>query len=143
VGRAASSQQETPTPTDAWSRSVGRAAQRVSLAIAFSLVAMWGLCYGLRGPGSLRVAERIDPNRACAASLMRLPGIGPSRAAAICARRAQLHAAGAAFRRASDLEAVPGIGPKTVEAIRPWIELPSIASEQTGSDNQDGRLADQ
>lgn len=143
MGRAASSQQETPTPTDAWSRSVGRAAQRVSLAIAFSLVAMWGLCYGLRGPGSLRVAERIDPNRACAASLMRLPGIGPSRAAAICARRAQLHAAGAAFRRASDLEAVPGIGPKTVEAIRPWIELPSIASEQTGSDNQDGRLADQ
>jgi len=143
VGRAASSQQQTPMPAHAEARSVGLAAQRVSLAIAFSLVAVWGMCYGLHRPPAPRVADRIDPNRACAASLMRLPGIGPSRAAAICARRAQLHAAGSAFRRASDLETVPGIGPKTVEAIRPWIELPAIASEQTGSDNEDGRLADQ
>jgi competence ComEA-like helix-hairpin-helix protein len=121
---------------------VGRAAQRVSLAIAFSLVVVWGMCYGLRGSGALRIAERVDPNRACAASLMRLPGIGPSRAAAICARRAELHAAGTAFQRACDLETVPGIGPKTVEAIRPWIELPPAASEPAGSDNKDGRLAD-
>lgn len=91
----------------------------------------------------LELAERIDPNRACAASLMRLPGIGPSRAAAICDYRTELHAAGGTLGCADDLQDVPGIGPKTVEAIRPWLRFPESNHIQAGSDIRDGRVADQ
>lgn len=68
-------------------------------------------------------AEKINPNTANAASLRRLPNIGPKRAAAIAAYSRQ-HAP-APFRRAEDLTAVRGIGPETVRRIRPLLALPA------------------
>jgi len=66
-------------------------------------------------------AERINPNTADAASLMRLPNIGRSRAEAIIEYRQS--AGGKAFEKAADMERVKGIGPKTVEGMGPWLEF--------------------
>ena len=67
------------------------------------------------------VAEKINPNVAPAASLRRLGGLGPVKAAAIAEFAAR--AGGKAFARAEDLETVEGIGPGTVERIRPFLSF--------------------
>ena len=61
----------------------------------------------------------IDLNTADAATLAQLPGVGPQRAADIVAHR-QRHGP---FRSLDDVRAVPGIGPVTVERIRPAVRL--------------------
>jgi competence protein ComEA len=53
----------------------------------------------------LRPGERIDLNRATAAELMRLPGIGAKRARAIVARRAERP-----YQAPADVLAVKGLG---------------------------------
>ncbi len=63
--------------------------------------------------------ERIDPNAASFASLLRLPGVGPTRAEAIIAYR-RTHG-GACFRTAADLQAVHGIGEGTVRRVTPYL----------------------
>jgi len=65
------------------------------------------------GPGTT-VAGPIDLNRASAGDLDELPGIGPTTAAAIVAHRDQ-HGP---FASVEDLEAVRGIGPAKLEALR-------------------------
>jgi len=67
-------------------------------------------------------SERIDPNIACAASLQRLHGIGPVLAAAIVSQRRERNLQ---FRYVEDLADVKGIGPGTIRAIRPYLDLPS------------------
>jgi competence protein ComEA len=61
-------------------------------------------------------AGRIDLNRATAAELQRLPGIGPKMSARILAARDKQP-----FRRVEDLRKVPGIGAKTLERLRPHV----------------------
>lgn len=56
----------------------------------------------------------IEVNRAGATELERLPGVGPSIAAAIVEERES----GGPFGTVDDLQRVPGIGPARVEAIR-------------------------
>jgi competence protein ComEA len=79
----------------------------------------------LRGPARLLYGERIDPNRADAATLEALPGIGAGRAAALVEAREHR-----TFCRADDLESVKGIGPKTRRALEPWLAFadPSCGS---------------
>ena len=72
----------------------------------------------LRGPARLLVGLPIDPNRADAATLEALPGIGPARALAIVAARER-----APFRRVEDLTRVPGIGPQTLAGLAGWIGI--------------------
>ena len=60
--------------------------------------------------------EKINPNVATPASLTRLPGIGPVRAAAIIQTRARRP-----FRTAADLDDVPGIGKTTIEHLSPYL----------------------
>jgi competence protein ComEA len=55
----------------------------------------------------------IDLNAASAAELQRLPGVGPVMAGAI--------AAGRPFRHVNDLDRVRGIGPKTLDKLRPFV----------------------
>jgi competence protein ComEA len=55
---------------------------------------------------ALAPGERIDLNRASAAELMRLPGVGEKRAQAIVAQRARQP-----FRRPEDVLSVKGLGP--------------------------------
>lgn len=72
----------------------------------------------------IELVSRINPNRASAASLVRLSGIGPSRAAAIVGYRENFRREGGdgrAFRDCNDLQKVKGIGPKTAENIREWL----------------------
>ena len=58
-------------------------------------------------------------NRADAAELRRLPGVGAKRAEAILALRARL----GRFRRPSDLLRIKGIGPRTLERMLPHLVL--------------------
>jgi competence ComEA-like helix-hairpin-helix protein len=60
---------------------------------------------------------RLDVDRASAAELMRLPGIGPSLASRILADRAE-HGP---FRTPEELLRVRGIGPRTLARIRPYL----------------------
>ncbi len=61
----------------------------------------------------------IDVNRAGVELLGELPGIGPTRAAAIVATRE----GGGPFRSAEDLRRVKGIGPGTVAKIRDLVTM--------------------
>ncbi len=67
----------------------------------------------------LEQGERIDPNRASEVEIDRLPGVGPAVARAIVRSRE----ADGAFRSASDLERVRGIGPATVQRLGPWLDF--------------------
>ena len=58
----------------------------------------------------------INVNTATADELQRLPGVGPVTAQAIVASRAT-----APFQTVNDLDKVKGIGPKTVERLRPFV----------------------
>lgn len=60
----------------------------------------------------------IDVNSADVQALQAVPGIGPSRAAAIVRER-EAHGP---FASVDDLTRVKGIGPKTVEALKPFVE---------------------
>ncbi len=67
----------------------------------------------------LAAGERVDPNRASAAQLDRLPGVGPALAAAWIRHRET----GAVFRGVTDLEAVPGIGRATALRLAPLLQF--------------------
>jgi len=94
-----------------------------------------------------RIRERIDPNTASAASLRRLPTIGPAKAAAIIAFRAGsagLEATtpaerGRAFTCCEDLTRVPGIGPGTVARICRQLSLPARPAPHGGASPQAGQ----
>ncbi|MEM7417293.1 MAG: ComEA family DNA-binding protein [Gemmatimonadota bacterium] len=80
----------------------------------------------------LSEGDRIDPNRADVVELDRLPGIGPVVAAAIVSARDE----GVAFEGPGDLARVPGIGPSTVDKLRPWLEFgprPSLRRRATAA----------
>jgi competence protein ComEA len=66
----------------------------------------------VRGPARRLVGLAIDPNRADAATLESLPGVGPARAEAIIEARASRP-----FRRLEDLDRVPGLGPRTLAGL--------------------------
>jgi competence ComEA-like helix-hairpin-helix protein len=61
---------------------------------------------------------QVDVNQSSKSILAVLPGIGPHRAAAIIRHREQ-HGR---FQEPEDLLAVPGIGPATLERMRPFLE---------------------
>ncbi len=70
-------------------------------------------------PDSLLEGEVMDLNRASAKELERLPGIGPGRAADIVAYRQEQ----GGFQSVDQLEEVRGIGPATLEALRPYVTV--------------------
>ena len=76
-----------------------------------------------RGPGVLpevpstpSTAHPVNPNYATYEELVQIPGLGPSLARAILLQRE-----GSLFFRLEDLGAVRGLGPKTLEQLRPYI----------------------
>jgi len=76
----------------------------------------------VRGPARRLFGLPLDPNRASPATLETLPGIGPSRAAAIAAARSS-----APFCELDDLDRVPGIGPRTLEKLSGLLEIESFS----------------
>jgi competence ComEA-like helix-hairpin-helix protein len=65
--------------------------------------------------------ERINPNTATVASFRRLPGIGAKTAEKIVAYRRRNP--DLPFRTPADLTNVKGIGVKTVQRIRPFLQM--------------------
>jgi len=63
----------------------------------------------------------VDLDTATASDLDRLPGIGPVLAARIVEHR-RLHGR---FRHVDELLSVPGIGPRLLERVRPWLREPA------------------
>jgi competence protein ComEA len=75
----------------------------------------------LRGPARLLYGLRLDANRADAASLDALPGIGATRAEAIVKGRAERP-----YRSVAELARVPGIGPVTLSRIAPFLAVEEV-----------------
>jgi competence protein ComEA len=118
----------------AWPRSA-QLATAFLLGVATTLLAIHA-CRGLRWgsrPTQLErsgfVAYRIDLNRADRALLLQVPGIGDSLAQRIEDHRRQ-HGA---FQNFSDLRQVQGVGPTTLERLRPWLEIPSAEADSPPS----------
>ncbi len=69
--------------------------------------------------------RQIDLNRADRQELLQIPGLGPGSADAILAHRAER----GPFGSLDDLTHVHGIGPKTTEKVKPWLQLGTTADE--------------
>ena len=101
----------------------------VGVCILFSMafVASRVMPFGsLPGGCEIVLEEKINPNDASVASLIRLPDVGLVRARAIVAYRENLkHNGGTnrAFRDCNDLQKVKGIGPKTAQNISRWLKF--------------------
>jgi competence ComEA-like helix-hairpin-helix protein len=77
----------------------------------------------VRQSSIIELDERINPNEAPVSSLVRLPGVGISRAEAIAAYRNNFSAEerSKAFQNCDDLQKIKGIGPKTAQNISQWL----------------------
>jgi competence protein ComEA len=80
-------------------------------------------------PEGLELLDRIDPNTADESTLAALPNIGPAMARRIVEEREQYrlaHPDHPPYRQISDLDRVKGIGPATIENLRPYLTFPAI-----------------
>jgi competence ComEA-like helix-hairpin-helix protein len=99
----------------------------ISIFICVVIAGLFALSYpaGSFKHNEIALAGRINPNNASAASLLRLPGVGMTRAEAIVAYRSDFDATDGrrAFENYKDLEKVRGIGPKTAQKICEWLQF--------------------
>lgn len=106
--------------------------QSFAFVIALSACVLFSSCFAVSAllrlgqPYEIQLQSRINPNDAPKASLVRLPGIGISRAGAIVAYRedfSEQNSGAPAFENPDDLQKVRGIGPKTVQDIGEWLKF--------------------
>lgn len=119
-----------PAPSDATTTTIARST-RVIACLAILVAASLGLTRSVL-PGSAPAAVgaiRVDLNTASAGELDLLPRIGPALAARIIEDRA----ANGPYNSIDDLQRVSGIGPKTVERLRPVAEV-SVTSVSRNAD---------
>ena len=97
----------------------------VGLALCFVGCFVLGGSYlaGQLADDSFAIESRVNPNTADMASLMLLPGLGPSKAADIIEYRKKFADGGVAFEEPSDLYAVSGLGPATVDKMSGWLRF--------------------
>jgi len=95
------------------SSTVDRMEPHVALAPGAAVAGAGGRSTTVGTRGSIR----LDLNRASAEELQALPGIGSVKAAAILRWREER----GRFRRVEELLEVPGIGPATLERLRPLV----------------------
>ena len=82
--------------------------------------------------------ETIDPNVAGDEELDRLPGVGPARALQIVQNREE----NGPFRTLGDLARVSGIGPASVERLRPFLRLdPAVVRSAAARGGRGGERA--
>ncbi len=82
-------------------------------AAAVAVAALLAAAPALAAKKALGPGERIDLNRATVAELMRLPGVGETRAQAIVALWQKQP-----FRRVEDVLAVKGLGPAWLAKVK-------------------------
>jgi len=120
-------------------RRRGDSAPVLALSVLVAAMALVGLAQGRQGtaapakrpvvepviesPGAIALREggKIDVNRATAADLELLPRVGPAIAGRIIEARP--------FASVEDLRRVRGIGPRTLEQLRPLVEVTALRSE--------------
>ena len=94
----------------------------IAMAALLILAAMFASLYRADCQPPLEVLpQRINPNTASLASLVRLPGIGKARALDIIHYRQNQKPNEPVFLSARDLENLRGVGPKTAAALEPWL----------------------
>ncbi|MHC4555405.1 MAG: ComEA family DNA-binding protein, partial [Planctomycetota bacterium] len=101
-----------------WTRSCMLAA---GFALAGLMVILAAMYWTHRQDPLEASPQRINPNTASMASLVRLPGIGKARAMDIIHYRQNQKKNETVFLSAPDLQAIRGIGPKTTAALEPWL----------------------
>jgi competence ComEA-like helix-hairpin-helix protein len=96
----------------------------VCVCTLFSIVFAVSSLAAVEEASGIELDERINPNDAPIASLVRLPGIGISRAEAIVTFREDFSKEGQSktFQNSDDLQKVKGIGPKTAQKISEWLK---------------------
>lgn len=104
---------------EAWSWRPAAGAAGASLDSVRTAVGR-GLDRERRAARPLAPGERINPNRADAAELRRLPGVGPVTARAVLRHRRR-HGP---FADRVEMLRVPGIGPRTLARLAPHLSLP-------------------
>jgi competence ComEA-like helix-hairpin-helix protein len=96
------------------------------LSFCFAIPILWSSDFGEPSRAEKVVfvqTEKLNPNVASASELAELPSLGPAKARAIVEYRQSRAGSENAFKNADDLEKVKGIGSKTVEKIKPWLEF--------------------
>lgn len=101
-----------------WTRGCILVAGFALLGLMVILVSMY---WTYQQPPLEASRQRINPNTASMASLVRLPGIGKARAMDIIHYRQNQKPDEPVFLSARDLENIRGIGPKTAAALEPWL----------------------
>ncbi len=115
---------------NAWPRSA-QWTTAFLLGVATTLLAVQTIQYSRWGtrPSELQrdgvITYRIDLNQAELAELLQLPGVGPSLATRIQDYRRQ-HGG---FRSVDELVGVGGIGPVTLERLKPWVRVQTHEAE--------------
>jgi competence ComEA-like helix-hairpin-helix protein len=94
----------------------------IGLAIIFCLYFALPGASAERTIKTIRLEDRINPNNASPASLMRLPGLGLAKANAIVEYRQRIRPA-VAFHDCNDLDKVEGIGPKVTAAMCQYLKF--------------------
>jgi competence protein ComEA len=99
---------------------------RTSLAALALLLAPVGIVHAQRAPASAEQPAKpaapvapVNLNTATVDQLLALPGIGPSKAAAIVETRQKI----GGFKKLEDLMKVKGIGRKTFHKLEPMLKL--------------------
>lgn len=105
-------------------RGLGGAAKHAATAalLVFASAALVSAMLSPRSPAGSRAATVrgvVDLNSATPGQLEALPRIGPALAARIVEDRER----NGAFARVEDLDRVQGIGARTIEAIRAYVEV--------------------
>ena len=77
-------------------------------------------------PHRQRIQFHVDINRAARDELLLLPGVGPT----IAQRIISCRKAEGQFRCIDELQRVHGIGPKTVERLRPYLQFENRADSR-------------
>ncbi|MFO0850864.1 MAG: helix-hairpin-helix domain-containing protein [Gemmataceae bacterium] len=116
---------DTPAPPPAPPPPADRRPER-ALAVVVVLLAAVLAARAYSGRAGLRpteqhlaVASQLDLNRADRAELLQVPGVGPALADAILTHRQ----GGRRFGAVDDLRGVRGVGPATLEKLRPWLTV--------------------
>jgi competence protein ComEA len=128
-----------PEPVPVWSRSAQWSAAAL-LVLAIGLLAYHAALarHSAARPSQLIRSgppATLDLNQADHAQLVQLPGVGAGLADRILQQREQV----GGFRRLEDLRSVPGVGPATLERLRPLVHVAPPAEEE--GDEEPGAIS--